>query len=200
VDFGYGELTPERADRYDTFIGGLHSICNDQEQPPADYKGAYSIGMGQQIRCYLPRIRVIYGIRNEGRLAILMSRDGLTMEQTRAMARERGFVAAYLPDHGSKNRFIIPDVKGFSSEDANGISGGATSFVHVPYMLRLSHWSLPLSGNLLASLTPQLPQSSCDNRVNCGSSLAKDLAGSLADRVLAGFNRLMEQGANPWPC
>jgi hypothetical protein len=197
VDFGYGELTPERADRYDTFIGGLHSIYNELEQPPADYKGAYSIGMGQQIRYYLPRIRVIYGLRNDGRLAILMSRDGLTLEQTRAMARERGFVAAYMPDHASKSRFIIPGVKGFSSEDANWISGGATSFVHVPYLLRLSHRRLPLSGNLLASLTPQLPQISCGSPIACGSSLAKGVAGSLADRVLAGFNRLMEQGVEP---
>jgi hypothetical protein len=88
-------------------------------------------------------------------------------------------------------------VKGFSSEDANWISGGATSFVHVPYMLRLSRRSLPLSGNLLASLTPHLPQNSCGNPVDCGSSLAKGVAGSLADRVLAGLNRLMEQGVEP---
>jgi len=197
VDFGYGELTPERADRYDTFIGGLHSIYNDLEQPPAEYKGAYSISMGQQIRYYLPRIRVIYGLRNDGRLAILMSRDGLTLEQTKAMARERGFVAAYMPDHASKSRFIIPEVKGFTSEDANWISGGATSFVHVPYLLRLSRRSLPLSGNLLASLTPHLPQISCGNPIQCGASLASGVAGGLADRVLAGFNRLMEQGVEP---
>jgi len=197
VDFGYGELTPARAERYDTFIGGLHSIYNDLEQPPGEYKGAYSISMGQQIRYYLPRIRVIYGLRNDGRLAILMSRDGLTLEQTKAMARQRGFVAAYMPDHASKSRFIIPGVKNFSSEDANWISGGATSFVHVPYMLRLSRRSLPLSGNLLASLTPHLPQSSCGNPIQCGASLASGVAGGLSDRILAGFNRLMEQGVEP---
>ena len=128
VDFGFGELTPERQDRYDTFIGGLHSLYNDLESEPADYRGAYSVGMGQQIRYFLPRIRVIYGLRPDGRLAILMSRDGLTLEQTKAMARQRGFLAAYMPDHASKSRFIIPGVKGFSSEDANWISGGATSF------------------------------------------------------------------------
>jgi hypothetical protein len=50
VDFDYGELTPKRAALYDTFIGGLHSIYNDLEAPPAAYKGAYSISMGQQIR------------------------------------------------------------------------------------------------------------------------------------------------------
>ena len=197
VVFGFGELTAERAKFYDTFIGGLHSVYNDLEPKPATYKGAYSISMGQQIRYYLPRIRVIYGLRSDGRLAILMSRDGLTLEQTKAMARERDFVAAYMPDHASQSRFIIPGVKGFSSEDANWISGGATSFVHVPYMLRLSRRSLPLSGNLLASLTPHLPQSSCGNPIQCGASLASGVAGGLADRVLAGFNRLMEQGVEP---
>lgn len=108
VDFGYGELTAEREELYDTFIGGLHSVYNDLEPEPTDYKGAYSISMGQQIRYYLPRIRVLYGLRNDGRLAILMSRDGLTLEQTKALARDRGFVAAYMPDHASKSRFIIP--------------------------------------------------------------------------------------------
>ena len=194
VDFGYGELTAERQKLYDTFIGGLHSIYNDEEREPAEYKGAYSISMGQQIRYFLPRIRVIYGLRRDGRLAILMSRDGLTLEQTKAMARERDFVAAYMPDHASKSRFIIPGVKGFSSEDANWISGGATSFVHVPYMLRLSRRSLPLSGALLSSLTPQqLALNGCGNPLQCGASLV----GGLADRALAGFNRLMEQGVEP---
>jgi len=193
VVFGYGELTPDREKDYDTFIGGLHSIYNDQEPEPADYKGAYSISMGQQIRYFLPRIRVIYGLRRDGRLAILMSRDGLTLEQTKAMARDRGFVAAYMPDHASKSRFIIPGVKGFSSEDANWISGGATSFVHVPYMLRLSRRSLPLPGVLLASLETRLPLNDCGNPLQCGQGLASNVA----DRALAGFNRLMEQGVVP---
>ena len=193
VEFGFGELTPQRAQEFDTFIGGLHSVYNDLTPEPAGYKGAYSISMGQQIRYFLPRIRVIYGLRPDGRLAILMSRDGLTLEQTKALARERGFLAAYMPDHASKSRFIIPGVKGFSTEDANWISGGATSFVHVPYMLRLSQRPLPLSGNLLASLTPQLSRAGCRDPLSCGGQLV----GGLADRVLAGFNRLMEQGVEP---
>ncbi|MEN9541196.1 MAG: hypothetical protein RLZZ459_1287, partial [Cyanobacteriota bacterium] len=48
VDFSYGELTPQRAALYDTFIGGLHSVYNDLEAPPPAYRGAYSISMGQQ--------------------------------------------------------------------------------------------------------------------------------------------------------
>lgn len=193
VEFGYGELTPERAERYDSFIGGLHSVYNDLEAPPPQYRGAYSISMGQQIRYYLPRIRVIYGLRPDGRLEVLMSRDGLTLEQTRAIARERGLVAAYLPDHASKSRLIVPGQKGFSEEDANWISGGATSFVHVPYLLRLSRRSQHLDGDLLAHLTPSLGRQDCRGPMQCAAALG----GGVADRALAGFNRLMEKGVEP---
>ncbi len=76
-----------------------------------------------------------------------------------------GCRAAYLPDHASKSRLIIPGVKGFSEEDANWISGGATSFVHVPYLLRLSRRAEPLQGNLMEAMAlahrqPQLRQPS----------------------------------------
>jgi len=193
VDFGYGELTPQRAALYDTFIGGLHSVYNDLESPPPQYRGAYSISMGQQIRYYLPRIRMVMGLRGDGRLEVLMSRDGLTLEQTKALARQRGLRTAYLPDHASKSRFIIPGVKGFSQEDANWISGGATSFVHVPYMLRLSERAVPLQGDLLSSLVPRAGLRRCGNPFECGQTLG----GQLVDRALAGFNRLMEQGVEP---
>ena len=193
VDFSYGELTPQRAALYDTFIGGLHSVYNDLEAPPPAYRGAYSISMGQQIRYYLPRIRMLIGLRSDGRLEVLMSRDGLTLEQTRALARQRGLRAAYMPDHASKSRFIIPGQKGFSQEDANWISGGATSFVHVPYMLRLSERDVPLQGNLLASLTPRLNPGGCGDPLQCGQTLGTQIL----DRALAGFNRLMEQGLEP---
>ena len=193
VDFGYGELTPQRAGLYESFIGGLHSIYNDLESPPPEYRGAYSNSMGQQIRYYLPRIRMVIGLRNDGRLEVLMSRDGLTLEQTKALARQRGLRAAYLPDHASKSRLIIPGVKGFSQEDANWISGGATSFVHVPYMLRLSQRLVPLRGDLLASLTPRHGSGGCSNPLQCGQTLGSQIV----DRALAGFNRLMEQGVEP---
>ena len=193
VDFGFGELTPARAQQYDTFIGGLHSVFNDLQSPPPDYKGAYSISMGQQIRYYLPRIRMLMGLRRDGRLEVLMTKDGLTLEQTRALARSQGLVAAYMPDHASKSRFIIPGQKGFDDQDANWISGGATSFVHVPYMMRLSLRPVPLQGNLLASLTPMAGPSGCGDPLACGQAVG----GQIFDRALAGFNRLMEQGVEP---
>lgn len=193
VEFGYGELTPQRAGRYESFIGGLHSIVNELEAPPPQYRGAYSISMGQQIRYFLPRIRMLFGLRRDGRLEVLMSRDGLTLEQTRDLARRRGLLAAYLPDHASKSRFIIPGVKGFSEQDANWISGGATSFVHVPYMLRLSTRSVPLEGDLVASLSPRQGGRACSTPWQCG----RTLGGQLLDRALAGLNRLMEEGVQP---
>ena len=194
VDFGYGELTEERSRTYDTFIGGLHSLYNDLEEPPETYKGAYSKSMGQRIRYYLPRIRMVMGLRDDGRLEVLMSRDGLTLEQSKELARRRSYLAAYMPDHASKSRFIIPGVKGFTEEDANWISGGATSFVHVPYMLRMSARQFPLRGNLIAGLTPKIGvDDDCNGPIAC-----VQLFGShLADRALAGLNRVMEQGVEP---
>jgi hypothetical protein len=194
IDFGYGELTDARSRTYDTFIGGLHSLYNDLEAPPESYKGAYSISMGQRIRYYLPRIRMVMGLRQDGRMEVLMSRDGLTLEQSKELAHRRGYLAAYMPDHASKSRFIIPGVKGFTEEDANWISGGATSFVHVPYMLRLSPRQIPLQGNLIAGLTPKLVMDeACNGPADCVSSFGNHLA----DRALAGLNRVMEQGVEP---
>ena len=112
VTFGYGELTAERARTYETFIGGLHVLYNDLQPVQPGYQGAYSKGVGQKIRYYLPRIRVVMGLRPDRRLEVLMSKDGLTLEETRELSRKRGLVAAYLPDHASKSRFIIPGVKG----------------------------------------------------------------------------------------
>ena len=193
VEFGYGELTAERQQRLESFIGGLHSLYNDLEPTPASYRGAYSLSMGQQIRYYLPRIRMVYGLRPDGRLEVLMSRDGLTLEQTRALARSRGLRAAYLPDHASKSRLIVPGSKGFSDSDANWISGGASSFVHVPYMLRLSRRSMPLQGSLLVGLAVDSDAKACGQPLACGQTLS----GQLLDRLLAGFNRLMEEGVEP---
>ena len=84
-------------------------------------------------------------------------------------------------------------VKGFNQEDANWISGGATSFVHVPYMLRLSERALPLRGDLLSSLAPRAGVRRCGGPLECGQTLG----GQIVDRALAGFNRLMEQGVEP---
>ena len=189
VTFGYGELTAERARAYETFIGGLHVLYNDLQAVQPGYQGAYSKGLGQKIRYYLPRVRVVIGLRPDRRLEVLMSKDGLTLEETRELSRKRGLVAAYLPDHASKSRFIVPGVKGFSEEDANWISGGSTSYVHVPYMIRISRRRQPaeLKPNPVIAL-PQAPEhSGCAGPLNC----AKEGVFWAGDRSLSGLNRLM---------
>jgi hypothetical protein len=88
---------------------------------------------------------------------------------------------------------IIPGVKGFTDADANWISGGATSFVHVPYLLRLGSRSSLLEGSLLTHLASASGPQGCGNPFQCGQTLG----GQLVDRALAGFNRLMERGVEP---
>ena len=137
---------------------------------------------------------MVYGLRRDGRLDMLMSRDGLTLEQTKALARRRDLVAAYMPDHASKSRLIIPGVKGFTEDDANWISGGATSFVHVPYLLRLSERHHTLQGGLISDLSQQLQdQAQCDGPVSC----SRWVGHQLMDRALAGLNRVIETGLEP---
>ena len=187
--FGYGELTAERARTYETFIGGLHVLYNDLQPVQPGYQGAYSKGVGQKIRYYLPRVRVVIGLRPDRRLEVLMSKDGLTLEETRELSRKRGLVAAYLPDHASKSRFIVPGIKGFSEEDANWISGGSVSYVHVPYMIRISRRRQPAElkpGPVIA--LPQAPEDpGCSGPLNC----AKEGMLWAGDRSLSGLNRLM---------
>jgi hypothetical protein len=106
-----------------------------------------------------------------------------------------------MPDHASKSRLIIPRVKGFTEEDANWISGGATSFVHVPYLLRLSERRAPLNGSLMDNIGLKIRLSNrCSNPIDC----SRWVAGRLVDRSLAGLNRVMEKGVEPvarmiWP-
>ncbi|WP_152535127.1 hypothetical protein [Candidatus Synechococcus spongiarum] len=145
--------------------------------------------MGQKIRYYLPRVRVVIGLRPDRRLEVLMSKDGLTLEETRELSRKRGLVAAYLPDHASKSRFIVPGVKSFSEEDANWISGGSVSYVHVPYMIRISR------RRQLAELEPDpiipLPQAPADPGCSGPLSCAREGLLWAGDRSLSGLNRLM---------
>ncbi|MCY4174553.1 MAG: hypothetical protein OXF25_10970 [Cyanobacteria bacterium MAG CAR3_bin_5] len=187
--FGYGELTAERARTYETFIGGLHVLYNDLQPEQPGYRGAYSKGVGQKIRYYLPRVRVVIGLRPDRRLDVLMSKDGLTLEETRELSRKRGLVAAYLPDHASKSRFIVPSIKGFSEEDANWISGGSVSYVHVPYMIRISRRRQPAEPEP-DPIIP-LPQAPADTGCRGPLSCAREGLLWAGDRSLSGLNRLM---------
>ena len=201
VTFGYGELSAERARTYDTFIGGLHVLYNDLKATQPGYRGAYSDSLGQKIRYYLPRIRMVFGLRSDHRLEILMSKDGLTLEETKELSRKRGLLAAYLPDHASKSRFIIPGRKGFSEEDANWISGGSVSYVHVPYMLRLSPRQQPI---LPVAADPLRRSPAAEDRPMGPIERLNSRLAWAADRSLSGLNRLVEGGLVPlarlvWP-
>ena len=163
VEFSYGELTPARARRYETFIGGLHALYNDFEQPPSGYKGAYSVSMGQRIRYYLPRIRMVMGLRSDGRLEVFMSRDGLTLEQTKDLSRDRGLVAAYDATHprslhhpwhqGLQGRRQLDQRRSHQLCARSHAQAGAS-----PY---------DLQGSLLANLNPLNREEGCGNPISC---------------------------------
>ena len=121
-----------------------------------------------------------------------MSRDGLTLEQT-GICPTPGYLAAYMPDHASKSRFIIPGVKGFTKKMPIGLAVEPRAS-YVPYMLRLSPRETALSGDLIADLTPKLTgEESCSGPVDCMQAFSNHVA----DRALAGLNRVMEQGVEP---
>ena len=66
--------------------------------------------------------------------------------------------------------------------------------MHVPYLLRLSPRQRPLRGDLIAGLAPpRSAEDGCEGPFNCGIAFANHLA----DRALAGLNRVMEQGVEP---
>ncbi|WP_320674523.1 hypothetical protein [Prochlorococcus sp. MIT 1341] len=216
VDFGYGELTKKRIKKYKIFIGGLHSIYNDLQEAPSNYKGGYHVSISQRIRYYLPRIRVIYGLRRDGRIEILMSKTGLTYEQTKELGRRRNLLTAYLPDHGSKSRLIVPSRKKFTAEDLNWNSSLAISNFQTPYMIRIQRKEFSLRTDLfrldsisrflfgnkkyeqwVSNLSGQ--PSTSDKEKNCITikDCSKQWLGILLDRALAGFNRIAESWIDP---
>ncbi len=150
IHFSYGELTSKRARVYKTFIGGLHSIYNDIEAEPLSYKGAYDLNLSQKIRYYLPRVRMLYGLRNDGRLEVLMSKRGLTLEETTALARKRNLVAAYLPDHASKSRLIVPKLKSYSEQNDRWNKTDRISDKSTPYMINIQRRRFILTENIFS--------------------------------------------------
>ena len=67
---------------------------------------------------------MVLGLREDGHLEVLMSRDGLNLEQTKDLLLRLDNLVAYLRDHSSKSRFFITGTKWCTEEDANWISGG----------------------------------------------------------------------------
>ncbi|MFM6725847.1 MAG: hypothetical protein ACKPJF_15615, partial [Dolichospermum sp.] len=132
--FGYGELTPDLEKQSDVFIGGLHSLYNNTEKQPAEYKGAYNAGKQAAVLKTL-RIRLIYGLNEDGTLSIVQSRKNLSIDEAKKLALKNGFIAAYLPDHGSKSRVIVPGVQAFDPTMRREVGGYDSP---TPYLIKVT--------------------------------------------------------------
>ena len=130
LEFGYGRLPREESSRYRIFVGGLHAFHHPEAVPPESYKGVYQ-GMT------LADVRIVYAWRDDGRLELLETADGLLFSDLELLVKARGFRAAYLPDHASKSRLIIPGQKLWSDEQALWVSGGRLDIIPLPFMLKL---------------------------------------------------------------
>lgn len=131
LQVGYGSYDESRHRGLRVFIGGLHVLHDGLGSPPSFYRGVYgSISMAD--------IRLLYGIRPDGLLEIVETKDGMTEARLRDLVRHRGYRAALLPDHASKSRLILPGVRVWSAQHAHWISGGRPAITAMPYLLRVT--------------------------------------------------------------
>ena len=131
LEFGYGPLTPELEQELQLFIGGLHAFTNTTRQPPESYEGVYG-------EMKLADVRIIYGLRPDGKLELVETADGVYFPDLEQFVRQKGFLAAYLPDHASKSRLIIPGTRLWSEEQAVWVSGGKPSITQMPFLLKVT--------------------------------------------------------------
>ena len=130
LEFGYGPLTPELEQNLRMFIGGLHAFTNTTRDAPETYEGVYG-----EMR--LADVRIVYGLRADGKLELVETADGVHFRDLKHFVEQKGFLAAYLPDHASKSRLIIPGTRPWSQEQAVWVSGGKPSITQMPYMLKV---------------------------------------------------------------
>lgn len=131
LQVGYGSYEPSRHRGLRVFIGGLHVLHDASGRRPSSYKGVYpSISLAD--------IRLLYGVRPDGLLEVVETRDGMTEARLRDLVRHRGYRAALLPDHASKSRLILPGVRIWSAQHAHWISGGRPAITAMPYLLRIT--------------------------------------------------------------
>ena len=131
LEFGYGPLTPRLEEELQVFIGGLHAFSNSTREPPASYEGVYG-------EMKLADVRIIYGLRPDGKLELVETADGVYFPDLEQFVKQKGFLAAYLPDHASKSRLIIPGTRLWSDEQAVWVSGGKPSITQMPFLLRVT--------------------------------------------------------------
>ena len=120
LEFGYGPLTPELEQNLRMFIGGLHAFTNTTRVAPETYEGVYG-------EMHLADVRIVYGLRADGKLELVETADGVHFRDLKHFVEQKGFLAAYLPDHASKSRLIIPGTRPWSQEQAVWVSGGKPS-------------------------------------------------------------------------
>jgi tape measure domain-containing protein len=132
LKFGYGGAKSNRLSDYDTFIGGLHVLYNDEVQRPANYKGGYHSSVKQQLAYQVPRPRVFFGKTKEGNLTAMEGQKDMTPQQLEKYARSMGFTAVMLPDHGNMARLTVPS-KSLSRILPQSLGGTGKS---TPYQLR----------------------------------------------------------------
>jgi len=130
LEFGYGPLTEELAQDLRVFVGGLHAVSNTTATAPASYRGVYG-------EMHLADVRIIYGLRTDGRLELVETDDGLLFSDIGHFVEAKQFLAAYLPDHASKSRLIVPGQRHWSEEQAIWVSGGRPSITQMPYLLKI---------------------------------------------------------------
>jgi len=131
LEFGYGALTADLEQRLQLFIGGLHAFTNTTQAPPPSYEGVYG-------EMNLADVRIIYGLRPDGKLELVETADGVYFPDLKQFVEQKGFLAAYLPDHASKSRLIIPGTRLWSEEQAVWVSGGKPSITQMPFLLRVA--------------------------------------------------------------
>ncbi|WP_338442462.1 hypothetical protein VZG28_05780 [Synechococcus elongatus IITB4] len=201
VEFGYGALTPERKARYETFIGGLHAIYNDTQQVPPEYRGGYNSGIQQEFRYFLPRIRVVYGLRPDGQFSFFMSKDGMTMNEAITLSRRLGYLAAYMPDHASKSRLIIPGEKPFTPEDADWMSNGVLNYAHVPFLVRMTPRRAPVGfvRNQRLSIQARVRRNEfCQDLQGCDlSAMFSRIRDRLRDRTIIAVDQAVRYQLQP---
>ena len=130
LEFGYGDLTPSREERFRLFIGGLHAFSHKDQIPPSSYRGVYG-----EMR--LADVRIVYALRSDGALELIETADGVHFNDLKLLVEQRNFKAAFLPDHASKSRLIVPGLRPWSEEQAIWVSGGKPSITQLPFMLRV---------------------------------------------------------------
>ena len=130
--FGFGRLPEKALLSLRAYIGGLHSLTNHLVPAPPSYKGVYKDGIR------MSDVRIVYGLRKDGRMEIVETKDGVYVDDLIAFVNRKGFLAAYLPDHASKSRLIVPYKRLWSHQKAVWVSGGRPDITHMPLMIKVT--------------------------------------------------------------